>query len=51
MVTSRLNRWATTVTIRDVTGFENTDSHVRRWYLEKAIIPCLDKLFKGETND
>ena len=26
-------------------------SHVRRWYLEKAIIPCLDKLFKGETND
>ena len=40
-----------TVTIRDVTGFENTDSHVRRWHLEKAIIPCLDKLFKGETND
>lgn len=39
------------VTICDVTGFETTDSHVRRWYLEKAIIPCLDKLFKGETND
>jgi hypothetical protein len=39
------------VTICDVTGFENTDSHVRRWYLEKALIPCLDKLFKGETND
>ena len=39
------------VTINDVTGFETTDSHVRRWYLEKALIPHLDKLFKGETND
>lgn len=40
-----------TVTIRDVTGFENTDSHLRRWHLEKALIPHLDQLFKGIVKD
>lgn len=39
------------ITIDDVTGFENVDTHVRRWYLEKALIPHLDQLFKGTVKD